>query len=74
MISPCCLLIAPPFSIKRGIDQRKGQNNAPVTVFYHQDGDYVVRRNDSGEIIQISQVDDPIWSTYWSDDDINWNK
>lgn len=56
------------------IDQRKGQNNAPVTVFYHQDGGYVVRRNDSGEIIQISQVDDPNWSTYWSDDDINWNK
>lgn len=56
------------------IDQRKGQNNAPVTVYYHEDGGYAVRRNDTGEIIQVSQVDDPNWSTYWSDDDINWIK
>lgn len=56
------------------VDQRKGQNNAPVTVYYHEDSGYVVRRNDTGEIIQVSQVDDPDWSTYWSDDDINWVK
>ncbi|MFS0873060.1 colicin E5-related ribonuclease [Paenibacillus xylanilyticus] len=56
------------------VDQRKGQNNAPVTVYYHKDSGYVVRRNDTGEIIQVSQVDDPDWSTYWSDDDIKWVK
>lgn len=55
-------------------DQRKGQNNAPVTAYYHKDGGYVVRRNDTGEIIQVSQVGDPNWSTYWSQDAIKWNK
>ncbi|WP_430206084.1 colicin E5-related ribonuclease [Paenibacillus illinoisensis] len=41
---------------------------------YHKDSGYVVRRNDKGEIIQVSQVDAPDWSTYWSDDDIKWVK
>lgn len=54
------------------VDQRKGMNNAPITVYYHRNGGYVARRNDSGEIIQASDVNDPNWSTYWSADDINW--
>lgn len=55
-------------------DQRKGKNNAPVTAYYHKDGGYVVRSNATGEIIQVSQVGDPNWSTYWSPDAIKWIK
>jgi hypothetical protein len=55
-------------------DQRKGQDNAPVTGYYHQDGGYVVRRNDTGEIIQVSDANDANWIPYWSPDDIKWNK
>ncbi len=55
-------------------DQRKGMNSTPVTVYYHKNGGYVARRNDTGEIIQASDVNDPNWSTYWSPSDIKWNK
>ncbi|WPP42617.1 polymorphic toxin-type HINT domain-containing protein [Paenibacillus hunanensis] len=51
-------------------DQRKGMNSAPVTVYYHKNGGYVARRNDTGEIIQASDVNDPNWSTYWSPSNI----
>ena len=50
-----------PAGIVNWTDQRKGMNNAPVTVYYHKNGGYVARRNDTGEIIQASDVNDPNW-------------
>ncbi|HZG73199.1 MAG TPA: colicin E5-related ribonuclease [Chondromyces sp.] len=63
-----------PAGIVNWVDQRKGKNNAPVTAYYHKDGGYVVRSNETGEIIQVSQVGDLNWSTYWPQDAIKWNK
>lgn len=63
-----------PDGIVNWTDQRKGMNSAPVTVYYHKNGGYVARRNDTGEIIQASDVNDPNWSNYWSPSDSKWKK
>ena len=36
-------------------------DQGPVTYYYNKDGHYVVRRDDTGEIIQVSDRNDPDW-------------
>jgi RHS repeat-associated protein len=36
-------------------------NNNPATAYFNKDGSYVVRDNESGDVIQISNRNDPNW-------------
>lgn len=44
------------------------KNNDPATAYYHKDGGYVVRNDESGNIVQVSDVNDPNWKDPWDDD------
>jgi hypothetical protein len=37
------------------------RDNEPATVYYRSDGHYVVRNDNTGEIIQVSNTHDPNW-------------
>jgi len=39
--------------------------NDPATAFIRSDGNYVVRNNKTGEIVQISNINDPNWIAPW---------
>ena len=45
--------------------------NDPATAHYHKDGGYVVRNNNTGDIVQVSDVNDPNWKDPWDDNDPN---
>jgi Colicin E5 ribonuclease domain len=37
----------------------------PATAFYHKDGGYVVRNDQTGDIVQVSDRNDPDWIAPW---------
>jgi hypothetical protein len=45
--------------------------NDLATAHYHKDGGYVVRNNNTGDIVQVSDVNDPNWKDPWYDNDSN---
>ncbi|MCP5339423.1 MAG: hypothetical protein H7A14_07430 [Sinobacteraceae bacterium] len=42
-----------------------GRNNDPATAYYSRDGGYVVRNDRTGDIVQVSNRNDPHWSAPW---------
>lgn len=42
-----------------------GRNNDPATAYYSRDGGYVVRNDRSGDIVQVSNRNDPNWRAPW---------
>ena len=42
-----------------------GPLDAPATAFIRSDGNYVVRNDTTGEIVQISNINDPNWTAPW---------
>lgn len=54
-----------PSTTKRTTDKRHlpsgGQNNEPATQYYTKDGHYVVRNDKTGDIVQVSDRNNPNW-------------
>ena len=42
-----------------------GRNAEPATAYYSRDGGYVVRNDRTGDIVQISNRNDPNWRAPW---------
>ena len=42
-----------------------GQNDAPATGYINRSGGYVVRNDETGDIVQVSNLNDPTWKSPW---------
>lgn len=42
-----------------------GRNDAPAAACINEDGGYVVRNDESGDIVQVSNLNDPDWKSPW---------
>lgn len=49
------------------------KNNEPATAYYSKDGGYVVRNDSTGDIVQVSDRNDPEWKDPFDKDDDNNN-
>jgi hypothetical protein len=43
------------------------KNNDPATAYYSKNGGYVVRNDRTGDIVQVSDRNDPNWVAPWGD-------
>lgn len=41
------------------------RNDAPATAYINRGGGYVVRNNETGDIVQVSNLNDPNWKSPW---------
>ncbi|MBU3978754.1 hypothetical protein KJ980_07190 [Patescibacteria group bacterium] len=41
------------------------QLNDPATAFINKDGSYVIRNNKTGDVVQVSNRNDPNWKAPW---------
>jgi len=59
----------------KGMDTRHRpdgtRNNEPATSYYRKDGSYVVRNDRTGDIVQVSDRNDPDWKDHNKKDDDN---
>ena len=42
-----------------------GRNDAPATAYINRSGGYVVRNDETGDIVQVSNLNDPNWKSPW---------
>lgn len=42
-----------------------GRNDAPATAYINRGGGYVVRNDETGDIVQVSNLNDPNWKSPW---------
>lgn len=42
-----------------------GRNDAPATGYINRTGGYVVRNDETGDIVQVSDLNDPNWKSPW---------
>jgi hypothetical protein len=42
-----------------------GRNDAPATAYINRSGGYVVRNDETGDIVQVSNLNDPDWKSPW---------
>ena len=42
-----------------------GRNDAPATGYINRSGGYVVRNDETGDIVQVSNLNDPNWKSPW---------
>lgn len=43
------------------------KNNDPATAYYDADGNYVIRNDRTGDIVQVSDKNDPNWKAPWDE-------
>lgn len=41
------------------------RNDAPATAYINRTGGYVVRNDETGDIVQVSNLNDPNWKSPW---------